>query len=229
MMSSFLGIIPSPFKKTKAAHGVGATPTTENSDECSSPPAPELPPYTVSSSLSSSSNGSYDVDTSPRLAQTPGNDIQGDIAQWYKRQWKTCKQDNARLRTLLDSRPPVSSMSGRGKNKMTLFNMPHEDVSNTVQLRNLTTAFIWPTNKFLFFQGAWTVYNAKTPHPFAKYVMDAVQLSPELEGFENDYYRDVALPIVSAKLSNLRGNMITRCGVTFNSEYFFIMHNWICL
>ena len=229
MMSSIIGLIASPFKQTKAAHGVGATRTIKNADGCSSPPA--LPAFTVSSSMSSSSssNGSADVDTSPGVAQPPVNDIREDIARWYKRQWQTCQQDNARLRTLLDSRPPVSSMSGRGKNKMTLFNMPHEDVSNTVQLRNLTTAFIWPTNKFLFFQGAWTVYNAKTPHPFAKYVMDAVQLSPDLEGFENDYYRDVALPIVSAKLSNLRGNMITRCGVTFNSEYFFIMHNWICL
>lgn len=220
MMSSFLGIVTSPFKKTKAAHGVGATPTTKNSDECSSPPA--LPLFTVSSSLSSSSNGSDDVDTSPRLAQPPGNDIQGDIARWYKRQWQACQQDNARLKTILDSRPPARRTRGRGKNKMTLFHLPHDDVSNSVQLRNLTTNTIWPSNKFLFFQGAWTVYNAKKPHPFAKYVMDAVQLSPELEGFENDYYRDVALPIVSAKLSNLRG-------VTFNSEYFFMMHNLVCL
>lgn len=229
MMSSIIGLIASPFKQTKAAHGVGATRTIKNDDGCSSPPA--LPPFTVSSSMSSSSscNGSADVDTSPGVVQPPVNDIREDIARWYKRQWQTCQQDNARLKKILDSRPTASSTRGRGKNKMTLYHMPHDDVSNSVQLRNLTTNTIWPSNKFLFFQGAWTVYDAKKPHPFAKYVMDAVQLSPELEGFENDYYRDVALPIVSAKLSNLRGNMITRCGVTFNSEYFFLIHNLVRL
>jgi len=226
MMSRLLGMFTSPSpnntkaKAVTASPAVGAMPT--NAGDVN-PPA--IPPYDGSSSMTLSSNVRSSVAASPGFVRSPAaNANQVDMVQWYRRKWQVSEQDNSRLKSLLGSRPPPQiSKGGRGKNKMTLFNLPNvEDVSNGVQLRHLTTATIWPTHKFLFFQGPWTVYNVRTPHPFAKDVMDAVMLSPELDGFENDYYRDVALPVVSAKMCNLRGNMIGRCGVTFKSEYSFL-------
>lgn len=210
---------PSTEKSKSKAETAATAATPTNASDVDYPTLPPLDGSTVRSSVAAS----------PGLMRNPALDTPDltppvDMVQWYRRKWQLSNQDNTRLKSLLSSRPPPQiSTGGRGKNKMTLFNLPNvEDVSNSVQLRNLTTATIWPTHKFLFFQGPWTVYNVRKPHPFAQDVMDAVMLSPELEGFENDYYRNVALPVVSAKMCNLRGNMIGRCGVTFKSEYLFL-------
>lgn len=45
--------------------------------------------------------------------------------------------------------------------------------------------------------------------------MKQIQVPPALRGFERDYYSDFVLPVVSAKLSSLRGNFVKACGKAF--------------
>ena len=63
------------------------------------------------------------------------------------------------------------------------------------------------------------MYDTICPHAFAAHVMNYVQLPQSFVGYEDLYYESFALPTVSSKLSSLRGNFVTKCRNTFNSEY----------
>jgi len=65
------------------------------------------------------------------------------------------------------------------------------------------------------------VYDTICPHAFAAHVMNYVQLPQSFVGYEDLYYESFALPTVSSKLSSLRGNFVTKCRNTFNSEYHY--------
>ena len=136
------------------------------------------------------------------------NDVQQDGMHWKRRaEW---------LQVELDKKK-----GGKGRNKMGTWTTDPEDESNCEALKLYTKHSIWPNNKFLHFAGTWTQYNenVKICHPFARIVMDQVSVPDTYLGSKGDYYREVALPIVNFKLSNLRGNFATKCQDAFRGEY----------
>jgi hypothetical protein len=150
-----------------------------------------------------------DIETENQLSRTAE-----ESAEHWKEQckyWKGMAERN-QLKAAGASR---TSRGGFGKNKQTFWLTDPANVSNKKSLHRCTKDTIWAHNKFLHFMGQWTVYTPHAPHPFASHVMKHIQVPPALRGFESDYYSDFVLPVVSAKLSSLRGNFIKACGKAF--------------
>ena len=146
-----------------------------------------------------------------------------DEAQWW-RQWRqlSLQHECERLQTLVDSHTrKKTNGNGTGKNKQTMSLTDTANMSNKTALMSCTKDSIWPSYKFLFFRGRWNVYDTICPHAFAAHVMNYVQLPQSFVGYEDLYYESFALPTVSSKLSSLRGNFVTKCRNTFNSEYHY--------
>lgn len=139
-----------------------------------------------------------------------------EMMEWYKGRSEENAAEVARLQLQLERRQ--SGQGGVGKNKQLLWATAAEDVSNVVALKESTAQMIWPQNKFLNFTGRWMQYDTDNPHPFAAFVMKQVVIPDSFVGSTNDYFRNVALPKVGAKLSTLRGNCIGRCGKAFKGK-----------
>jgi len=135
--------------------------------------------------------------------------------EWWKGRAYLNEQNAMRLQRELDNR---IGRRGRGKNKQTFVAADSSHLSNIHQLKTCTIQTIWPQNKLLNFNGRWTRYDTEGPHSFADYVMKQVVIPQTFSGSANDYYVDVALPVVAAKLSSMRGNFVTKCSKSFKGE-----------
>lgn len=145
-------------------------------------------------------------------------DVYAESIEWWMNNSKTNKERADELQQQLDRIP--LTQEGLGRNKQSIWKADPSNMSNITQLKVSTKQTIWPTNKFLKFKGnKWTVYDASDPHPFAAHVMRQVVVPPSFRGAESDYYTNVALPTVAAKLSSLRGNFNTSCGKAFKSKF----------
>ena len=147
--------------------------------------------------------------------------------EWWMTRSRKQEAVNAQLRLQLERMQP--GQSGVGKNKQAFWKTEPDDVSNMTTLKETTLKMIWPHNKFLNFTGRWTCYDAVKPHPFAEYVMKQVVVPASFIGSKNDYFRNVALPKIAAKLSTLRGNFVGKCGAAFKGEWSMLLcWLWLC-
>lgn len=138
-------------------------------------------------------------------------------ADWWKQKYyETCAQVD-QLQLMLDTRSRTNR-GGLGKNTQTHYRTAACNRTNKTALMNWVQDWLWPRYKLLFFKGRWTTYEAKKPHNFAAKVMTAVRMPKAFIGHEKEYYEQFALPVVNAKLSNMRGNYVTQCKNAFKRE-----------
>lgn len=165
--------------------------------------------------VSSSSISSLSAAASSANAETDCSN--NDQIQWWRERSRHYKQQCERLQMEIDCRSRAHR-GGMGKNKQTMYMTEQANMTNKTALMNGTEADIWPSFKFLFFRGRWTVYDEDNPHSFAAHVMRYVTLPQSFEGYAGQYYETFALPTVSSKLSSLRGNFVTTCHDMFKGE-----------
>lgn len=109
----------------------------------------------------------------------------------------------------------VTPVKAFGKNKQGRMYVSQNDASNQMALNKTTSERLWPTTKFLSFDGVWKLFDIVNPHPFAKFVMSQVTVPDCFAGTMGEYYCKKALPMVWAKLSTLRSNFVVNCGKQF--------------
>ena len=196
------------------------------------PPSAGHPSVSASSmSMSTSAHNSYagygadnefyGVSEAALDVVAAGSCTTDEYVEHWKRRCQVWRGEAERLQLKLDSKARATGRSGLGKNKQTMWLTDRANHSNKMSLHECTRNSIWPHNKFLHFNGRWTEYNPNVnaqPHKFAAHIMNHVQMPPVMIGFESEYYSQFVLPTVSAKLSNLRANFVTKCGNAFKGE-----------
>ena len=154
-----------------------------------------------------------------------GAKVYTESIEWWMSRCETYKEKAEQLQEMVEQLQrqldciPRAREGGLGRNNQSMWKADQSNMSNINQLKVSTKQTIWPTNKFLKFHGKWRVYDASDPHAFAAHVMRQVVVPQSFRGTESDYYTNVALPTVAAKLSSLRGNFNTSCGKAFKSKF----------
>ena len=186
------------------------------------PPTPQPTVESMASAgFQSTADGSGAFDAEGKRGQSNSCSIssltdQTTAADWWKHRYYETSAHVDQLQMMLDRRSRTNR-GGLGKNTQTHFRTATCNRTNKTALMNWVQEWLWPRYKILFFKGRWTTYEAQ-PHKFAAKVMTAVRMPKAFVGHEKEYYEQFALPVVSAKLGNLRGNFVTKCGNAFKRE-----------
>ena len=163
-------------------------------------------------------SGEVAVSTAQTASVSTLSGTMSDGEDW-KRKYNECLAENMRLTMQLDC-AGRKAVGGFGKNKQSVYKTNGPDLTNRTALYDWVTFKLWPHYKVLHLRGDWTTYDEDDEdcHPFAAQVMAVITVPKIFETVKSEYYRSFALPTVSAKLSSLRNNYVTKCKNIYKSE-----------